>query len=147
MHWTLGRPYWEYSATVAVAAAAGHLVLRSSTQPRRARVAAFLRDLAIIAGIFAVYQHTVHYAHTHVAGAEDRATRLWTSNVTLHLPSELSVQHAVLPHPDLVRFLNAYYESVHLPLMVAFVLWLLCTTGPTTPRRATSSRCRRSRAC
>ena len=42
----------------------------------------------------------------------------------MHLPSELTIQHWVLPHPWLVQAANAYYAVVHVPALIAMLIWL-----------------------
>ena len=125
MHDLLSRPYWEYTATVAVVSAAVFLATRGRGTASTARVAAFACDLSIIAAVFAIYQHTVHYAHNHTKGASDRAADIYHFEGRLHIPGELWVQNLVIHHPPVVKALNAYYAGVHLPLTICFVLWVL----------------------
>lgn len=61
--------------------------------------------------------------HPHVAGAQQRGRDLYALEQTLHLPSELSVQHVVVPHPWLSHLVDGYYVYGHVNLMVALLGW------------------------
>src|SRR6478752_8251153 len=109
--WVWERPYWQLTATVAVVAAVAWLLFRRGSTPRSVRLAGFTRDLAIAAGVFAVYQHSVHLARLHIAGASDHALTVVDIERWMHLPSEYDLQQLVLPHPMVVKFLNIYYSG------------------------------------
>src|SRR6478735_11514907 len=123
--WVWDRPYWQLTTAVAVLSAIAWLFLRRRDSPLEIKLTGFTRDLAIAAGVFAVYQHTVHLARMHVAGATDHALAVVDIERWMRLPSELDLQQLVLPHPLLVKLLNGYYAGVHLPLMICFALWVL----------------------
>src|SRR6478609_4008056 len=125
VHWALERPYWQYTATVAVVSALTFLVLRRNPDRRAMRVSAFARDLALIATVFAIYQHTVHYARLHTAGAFDHARSVIDIEQFLHIQNEVGLQKLLLPHAWIVKSLNGYYAGVHLISMILFVLWVL----------------------
>ena len=60
----------------------------------------------------------------HRAGPSTGPVRSTTSNGSLHLPSELSLQHFVLDYDWLARATNYYYAVVHVPATIAFLVWL-----------------------
>ena len=47
-----------------------------------------------------------------------------TSSRPLHLPSELAVQAAALPHSWLIQGSNLYYAGAHAPALGIFLVWL-----------------------
>ena len=57
-------------------------------------------------------------------GAVAHGTAVWDAERALHLPSELTVQRAVLGHPLLVQASNGYYAVVHVPALIVFLVWL-----------------------
>jgi hypothetical protein len=118
------RASWQLSAWVALGLFAGYLVCRLSGWPRLAALQAFCLHFGVFAAVFAVYQHTEHYAHSLTDGAQERAVWIWTLEQRLHLPSERVIQQWVLPFPPLVRALNAYYAGLHLTSMTAFLVWM-----------------------
>ena len=58
------------------------------------------------------------------AGAINRARQIDRLQHTLHMPTELSLQHLVLQHGWLARSVNAYYAVAHVPALIAFLVWL-----------------------
>jgi hypothetical protein len=64
-----------------------------------------------------------------------RTTRCWTEislgrareindfQRALHLPSEISVQHLVVRHDWVAELCNGYYAIVHVPALIAFLVW------------------------
>lgn len=87
-------------------------------------VTAGAREGAVVMVLFTIWQIAGGLALTRVAGAFERAHAILRDERWLPLPSELSVQHLVLPHPDLVRVLNAFYLYVHINAITIFLIWL-----------------------
>jgi hypothetical protein len=67
-------------------------------------------------------------------GAIDRARQIVRFQNALHMPTELSLQHFVLRHDWLARFSNYYYAIVHVPALVAFLIWLFIRDRERYPR-------------
>ncbi|HZX56247.1 MAG TPA: phosphatase PAP2 family protein, partial [Ilumatobacteraceae bacterium] len=76
------------------------------------------------AALYAVWRIARVLPLDRAGGAIDRAHQLERFQHTLHLPTELSLQHFVLRHDWLARFSNYYYAVVHVPALVAFLVWL-----------------------
>src|SRR3954468_17468484 len=121
MNW----PTWDQAAVVAVSCAAIALGLRRA-RPTRARLAALsaATEIAILAALYAVWRIARVLPLDRAGGAIDRAHQLARFQHTLHLPTELSLQHFGLGHDWLARFANYYYAIVHVPALVAFLVWL-----------------------
>jgi hypothetical protein len=118
------RASWQLSAWIAVGLAVGYLACVLSGNPRLAKLRAFCLQFGVVVAVFAVYQHTAHYAHSFTGGAQERAEWLWEFEQRLHLPSELMIQQWVLPYPLVVKAMNAYYSGLHLTSMTAFIVWM-----------------------
>jgi hypothetical protein len=88
------------------------------------RAGAYVREAALILGLYVVWQYALDLAVTSVRGAVPHAMGLWQAERAVHLPSELSLQRAVLPHPGLVRAANDYYSIAHFPALIVCLLWL-----------------------
>ena len=118
-------PTWDQAAVVAVACALIALVLRR-TRPTRARLAVLAgsTELAIMASLYAVWRLARVLPLAPTDGAIDRARRIDRFQHTLHMPSELSLQHFVFRYDWLARCSNYYYAIVHVPALIAFLVWL-----------------------
>jgi hypothetical protein len=109
---------------VAGVASLGLVVLALLVRSRRQGVADYLREAAVILGLYAIWQLALDFLVTSVAGAVPHGTWVWRVERSLHLPSEVSVQRAALAHPLLIQSLNIFYSVVHFPALIAFLLWL-----------------------
>ncbi len=74
--------------------------------------------------LYAFWMKAADWAVTSSAGAAAHGRWVWRVERDLHLPSEVSVQHLVLPHPLWVQAVNGFYAIVHVPALVVFLIWL-----------------------
>ena len=128
-------PTWQQAAVVAaVSFICSALVERAQRARVGAAIAAAARELAFIAFLYALWQvaHSLPLARDE--GAIERARQIVRLQHALHLPTELSLQHVVLRHAWLARFTSAYYGVVHVPALIAFVVWLYVRHRDAYPR-------------
>jgi hypothetical protein len=83
-----------------------------------------LREVGLVAALFALYNVGRLLAAQRVSGAFDNADRLWQLERWLGLPSEQAWQAVAMDVPSLIRAANGYYASVHFPLTFLVLLWL-----------------------
>lgn len=81
-------------------------------------------ETAFVCALFALWQVANHLTRGHTTGGLERGRSLWRAERVMHLPSEVSVQNLIINHPTVVRAANYYYESMHLTMMVVFLVWL-----------------------
>ena len=81
----------------------------------------FALEISLILVLYALWRIAGQLSVLHTDGAEARGRDLWNLERTLHLPSELTIQHWVLPHPWLVQAANVYYAVVHVPALIAML--------------------------
>ena len=112
------------AALIAVVLALGALLARHHGS-RTARVAGPLAwETAIVLGLYACWMKSADWAITRAGGATGHALWVWRFERDVRLPSELSVQRALLPHPLWVQAANGFYAVVHVPALIAFLLWM-----------------------
>jgi hypothetical protein len=89
-------------------------------------VAAAAFQLGLVCALFSLWQVANGLTRGHTTGGLQRGRSLWALERTLHLPSEVDVQHLILGHPLVVRTVNYYYDTAHLSVMAVFLvaLWL-----------------------
>ena len=101
-------------------------VARRARWPTRAtpHVEPAAAEFALIASLYAVWRlaRMLPIASTH--GAIARAHDIASFQDALHLPSELSLQQFVLAHDRLADLTTWYYATVHVPALIAFLVWL-----------------------
>lgn len=125
---------WSAAALITCGLAAVTLTSRRITHPWARGVTTSTQEAAIILALYTFWQKGSDIAVTHATGAVGHA--LWVRDVErlMHLPSEVAVQRAVLPHPLVVQALNEFYAIVHVPALIAFLLWLFVRHRDQYPR-------------
>jgi hypothetical protein len=83
-----------------------------------------VREILLVAVLFFAYKIGRFAANGHVGTALDNAQYVWHLERLLHLPSEYSVQQAVLGHQWLIKAANCYYAYVHFPATAVCLVWL-----------------------
>jgi hypothetical protein len=118
-------PTWDQALAVAIVSA---LVAESARRrpPTRLRgaVAPAARELTVIALLYAVWRVARQLPLAQDDGAVARARQIVELQHDLHLPTELSLQHLVLQHDWLAWLTSVYYATLHVPALIAFLVWL-----------------------
>ncbi|GHE27269.1 inositol phosphorylceramide synthase [Streptomyces vinaceus] len=83
-----------------------------------------IRELLLVAGLFAVYKAGRMLSTDRTDEALRNAGRIWDAERTLHLPGEGAIQRLLLHGDALVHTANTYYAAVHFPATVLFLVWL-----------------------
>jgi hypothetical protein len=99
-------------------------VTRQLRHPWSRFVSAAALEIAIVCGLFALWQVANEVTRGHTTGGLRNGEDIWSFERWLHLPSETSVQHLILGHPLWVRASNYYYDTAHLTVMFVFLIWL-----------------------
>ena len=121
---------WQQAAVLtaglsAAAVAAGWQPAPAGPARRRARAALpFLRESALLAGLYSLWQLAGSLSVLGTGGAFARARDLVRVERDLHLPAEASVQRLVTGHPLLAQACNLYYATMHFGVLFVFLVWL-----------------------
>jgi hypothetical protein len=120
---------WNYAAVMAAVVAVAVAVVQrhppAVLRPSRVEgMLAFFREVAVILGLYALWQLAGTLSVMKVTGALARGRHIWDLERTLHLPSELWFQRLALPHSLFVQACNIYYAVVHVPALGVFLVWL-----------------------
>ncbi|MEU3404369.1 phosphatase PAP2 family protein [Streptomyces sp. NPDC006670] len=83
-----------------------------------------IRELLLVAGLFAVYKAGRMLSTGRTEEAHHNAVRVWDAERALHLPGEGAVQRLLLHSDAAVHAANTYYAAVHFPATVLFLVWL-----------------------
>ncbi len=116
---------WQHSVEVAAVLAVAGGAAALSKRPAVRTAGAFARETAVIGVLYALWQQVSSIAQTGTHADAYRRSR-WIERFERHLPlpSERSVQHAVLGHRLIVEGANLYYAAMHLSVMLIFLIWL-----------------------
>jgi hypothetical protein len=118
-------PSWDQAAIACLLSVAAWVFVRGRRPSRigDAVLPAF-HEFALITGLYSIWRLARQLPFTHEAGAIHRARQIERLHHSLHLPSEISMQHFVLHHDRLARLTNAYYATLHVPALIAFLVWM-----------------------
>ena len=114
---------WPPALALALVLVAFVAVSRRSTDRRVGVARAFAGEIALILALYALWRYAGGISVMKVDHALDRGRELWDLERRLHLPSELTLQRAVLGYPLLVQAANRYYAVMHVPALIALLIW------------------------
>lgn len=122
MNW----PTWNEAALAALVSALVALVLRRWRPESRATatIGPAALEFALVASLYSLWRIARNLPLSQDEGAMDRAYRIVAFQHWLHLPSELSLQTFVLRFDWLARLTNYYYAGLHVPALLAFLVWM-----------------------
>lgn len=127
---------WQQGAAVAAAlGVAGAVLRRRGFAPR---VQPFLREAALIIGLYALWQFAGSLSGSGTYAAVGRGQWIWHAERGAHLLSEHTVQGWILPHPLVVQAANLYYDTMHFTVMIIFLVWLFVWHRDAYPRWRTT---------
>ena len=126
---------WDQAVVAAIIVGAIGLVVRRFT-PTRGRdfVVATCTEFALMASLYALWRLARVLPLDQPEGAIERARQINNLQQSLFFPTELSLQHFVLDHEWLARVLNFYYAIAHMPVTIAFLIWLFVRYRHAYPR-------------
>ncbi len=115
---------WHWAVGFAAVLGGAGVVARGSSIAWVRSAGAFARETALVLALYAVWNYAGRQSVVHVNEAFANGRRVWDVERFLHLPSEDSFEHALLPSVALVRFFNVYYAVAHVPALLACLVWL-----------------------
>lgn len=121
-------PSWDQAllaaaGALAVAFALGRWAsLRDSSRARA--IGAFLREFALVSGLYALWRLARQLPLVQEDGAYERGRWIWDVQQALHLPSELAMERFAMDRAWLAEATVTYYATAHVPSLLAFLLWL-----------------------
>lgn len=115
---------WQQSAVLAGGLLASATALRFSRSRTGRAVYPYVREIGVIAGLYALWQLAGELSVLGTSGAFSRARWIERTQHAWGLPSEATVQHAITGHPLMVQACNLYYATMHFGVLFVFLLWL-----------------------
>lgn len=115
---------WEQSAVAALVASLVWIGLRRLPSARAAYAAPFAAEFVLLCVLYSIWRLARMLPLATADGAITRAHDIAALEAWLHLPSELALQHFVLRYDSLADFATWFYAFVHVPSLIAFLIWL-----------------------
>lgn len=117
-------PTWDQSATAAVISGLIVVGIRKFRPGRGGFVEPLAVEFALISALYAVWRVARKLPLAHDEGAIERARQIVAVQEALFFPTELSLQLFVLRYDWLGWFTTLYYATMHVPSLIAFLIWL-----------------------
>lgn len=117
-------PTWDQAALAAVLSVVLWWALRRIRSDLTRSLEPVAAEFALISALYAVWRLARMLPLVTDSGAMDRGRDIVTVEHWLHLPTELSLQQFVLDHEWLGEPTTVYYATVHVPALIAFLVWL-----------------------
>jgi hypothetical protein len=114
---------WQAAVLAALVLATFVVTTRDGTSSRVAVARAFAGEIALVLGLYSLWQIAGQLSVMRVDGAMDRGASIWNIEKALHVSNELSLQRALLDHPLLIQLCNGYYAIAHVPAVIAVLIW------------------------
>lgn len=111
---------WEYG--LGLAALLFAVALR--TERSAPKIHALANEAVIISLLYSLWQFAGKLSLLGIDDAIARGAQIWNLERALFLPSELTLQNAMLPSSFWTQFSNLYYAIAHVPAMGIFLVWL-----------------------
>ena len=125
-------PTWEQAAIAAVLSGVVALVLRRrrSLDHRGQFTEQLTVEFALISALYAVWRVARKLPLAQDDGAIERARSIVDFQEAIFLPTELSLQQFILRNDWLGWPTTLYYAVLHVPALVAFLVWLFAFHRP-----------------
>jgi hypothetical protein len=115
---------WQQAAVLTAVLAAVAALLTVAPIPRLGPLAPFAREATMISGLYALWQLAGTLSVLGTNGAFSRGRWIERTERAWHLPSELSVQHAIIGNSAVTQAANLYYATMHFGALFVFLIWL-----------------------
>lgn len=130
---------WRQAIALAVLLLAVSLVAdivrrrSAGDRPRLASTSVVAREAALVLVLYAAWQYIGGLTVGDLTGAD--AAGLWLADLesALGWPREAAIQQAVLGNDTLIALADWYYTSLHIPVFVVTLLWVLVLRRETWP--------------
>ena len=129
---------WHWAVVFAAILGVAGIVAARSSNARIRGASAFARETALVLILYSIWQYAGRMSLVRVDEAFVNGRWVWDVERALHLPSEVSLEQALLPSAPIMQFLNLYYAAVHVPALIACLVWLFVTHRDQYPRVRTT---------
>lgn len=117
-------PTWDQAAAASLISLLCWLSLRQWWPGRTRNAEPLARELALIAALYALWRLARMLPLATTSGALARGREIDHIERALHFPSERALQDFVLEHDWLASAATWYYAALHVPALIAFLVWL-----------------------
>ena len=115
---------WDVAAASGAVVGTAGVAGRAATRPWITKIAAFLRELAVVLVLYAMWRVVATVSVMKVDGAINAGQSIWDFERAVGMPNERTLQELFMHSSPLIQLCNWYYASFHIPTMLVFLVWL-----------------------
>jgi hypothetical protein len=114
-----------WAPALAIAAVLGILGVGARRRDGRLAVLGTVaREAALVLTLYAFWRIGVGARSNELSVGLANGETVWRIERAIGIGDEAALEHWVLQHPDLMRAANAFYAVVHVPALLAMLVWL-----------------------
>lgn len=114
---------WQPAVALAIVLAAAGLSLRRS-EGRAAAAGTVAREAALVLALYAFWRVVMTLRSTRLDEGLSHGRTVYDVERFLHIGNEAAMARWLLDHPFWAHAANTFYATVHVPALIAFLVWL-----------------------
>lgn len=124
---------WQPALAIAAGLAAFGLAARR-TEGRTAAAGAVAREAALVLTLYAFWRVVMRLRSTRLDEGLAHGRTIHDIERTLHIGNEAAMASWLVDHPAVAQLANGFYALVHVPALIAFLVWLFVRHRDHYPR-------------
>jgi hypothetical protein len=124
---------WQPALAIAAGLAAFGLAARRSGG-RWAAAGAVAREAALVLTLYAFWRFVMRLRSTRLDEGLAHGRALFDIERALHIGNEAAMARWLVDHPGVAQLANGFYAIVHVPALIAFLVWLFVRHRDRYPR-------------
>ena len=114
---------WQAAVVLAIGLLAAGLAARRA-EGRVAAAGAVALEAALVLSLYAFWRVVMTFRSTRLDEGLAHGRTVYDIEKWLHIGNEASMADWLVAHPTVARLANDFYATVHVPALIAFLVWL-----------------------
>jgi len=124
---------WQPALAIAAALVVVGVATRRSGG-RLAVVGAVAREAALVLALYAFWRVVMNLRSTRLDEGLAHGRTVYDVEKALHIGNEAAMARWIVDHPTIAHLANGFYATVHVPALIAFLVWLFVRHRDAYPR-------------
>jgi len=124
---------WQPAVAIAAVLVVVGLATRRSTG-RLATAGAVAREAALVLALYAFWRLVMNLRSTRLDEGLAHGHTVYDVEKALHIGNEADMARWLVDHPTIAHLANGFYATVHVPALIAFLVWLFVRHRDSYPR-------------
>lgn len=124
---------WQHALAIAAVLVVVGLATRRSGG-RTGTAGAVAREAALVLTLYAFWQFVMQFRSTRLDEGLAHGRTVYDLEKALHIGNEADMARWLVDHPTIAHLANGFYATVHVPALIAFLVWLFVRHRDRYPR-------------